>query len=267
MRELESLSDSELNSQTQHMARREKAATLELLEHLLEVERRGLALRLGFGSVFEYVHRGLGYSEGAAGERVAAMRLLGRVPEAKEKLITQKLTLTTAAKVQTFVRALEKTERRRVEAIETLQLVAEVAGKSKREVEKLFLEKAPGAAIPKERVREVSVGLSEIKLVVNAEFVALLDEAKTLLSASSQTEVIERALRAMVAQKRKSLEPKRAVTRPAESTGKALPGAHVLPLARGGTTELVNLRLLCQAHNLERASAYELLDSSHRHLL
>lgn len=104
---LKTLSDSELMTQTQAAARREKAATLELLEHLLEVERRGTALAQGFGSMFEYVHRGLGYSEGAADERVAAMRLLRRVPEAKEMFATQKLSLTTAAKVQTFVRALK----------------------------------------------------------------------------------------------------------------------------------------------------------------
>jgi hypothetical protein len=110
----QNLSDAKLLAATQSAATREKQATLELLEHLLEVDRRDLALREGYSSLWEYVHRGLGYSEGAASERVAAMRLLKRAPEAAQMIRDQKLTLTVAAKVQHFVRWVERTEARTV---------------------------------------------------------------------------------------------------------------------------------------------------------
>lgn len=42
---LQNLSDSELLSKTRSAATHEKSATLDLLDHLLEVERRGIVLR------------------------------------------------------------------------------------------------------------------------------------------------------------------------------------------------------------------------------
>ena len=52
---LKHLSDQELLSQTQAAVARERAATTEVLYHLLEVEVRMLYAQLGFSTLFEYV--------------------------------------------------------------------------------------------------------------------------------------------------------------------------------------------------------------------
>ena len=171
---LNSLSDKDLLQATHTVSIREKAATLELLEHLLEVERRDLVFKQGYSSLWDYLHRGLSYSESAASERVAATRLLKRAPEAAQLMSEQKLSLSTAAKVQHFVRAIEKTEHRKVDEKETHELLANVSGKSRREVEKLFVSMAPALTrLPTERTREITPDLTELRIVVDAETIAL----------------------------------------------------------------------------------------------
>ena len=185
---------------------REKAATLELLEHLLEVEKRNLVFKQGFSSIWDYLHRGLNYCESAASERVAAMRLLKRAPEVALLMTEQKLSLSTAAKVQHFVRAVEKSERRKIDANETQILLAQVSGKSRRDVEKLFVALAPNLAhLPKERSREITPELTELKMVVDAETIALLEEAKALFGCTNQAETLKRTLKIAITRKKKEL--------------------------------------------------------------
>ena len=64
MKQLQTLSDSELLLQTRSLVSRERALTTELLAHLREVERRRLYAEQGYSSLFDYVRRGLGYCEG-----------------------------------------------------------------------------------------------------------------------------------------------------------------------------------------------------------
>ena len=204
--QLQTFSDQDLLSATHAVSVREKAATLELLEHLLEVEKRDLVFKQGFSSMWDYLHRGLAYCESAASERVAAMRLLKRAPEAAHLMSTQKLSLSTAAKVQHFVRAVEKTERRKVDVKETQTLLAQVSGKSRREVEKLFVTLAPPLAhVPKERTREITPELTELKLIVDTETLALLEEAKALFGCTNQAETLKRTLKVAIERKRKEL--------------------------------------------------------------
>ena len=70
------LSNQELHQQTLTAAQTEKNATLELLKYLREVEMRRLFAERGYSSLFEYIVKALHYSEAAASERVAAMRLV-----------------------------------------------------------------------------------------------------------------------------------------------------------------------------------------------
>ena len=204
--QLTKLNDVDLLSATQAVSVREKAATLELLEHLLEVEKRDLVFQQGYSSMWDYLHRGLAYCESAASERVAAMRLLKRAPVAAQLMTEQKLSLSTAAKVQHFVRAIEKTERRKVDTDETGRLLAQVSGKSRREVEKLFVSLAPNLAhVPKERTREITPELTELKIIVDAETLVLLEEAKALFGYDTQAETLKRTLKIAIARKKKEL--------------------------------------------------------------
>jgi hypothetical protein len=73
------LSDQQLHCDTKSLALEERLVQLELLHHLLEVDRRKLFLSLGFGSLFDYVVKELKYLESSAYRRIQAMRLPYRV--------------------------------------------------------------------------------------------------------------------------------------------------------------------------------------------
>ncbi len=79
-----------------------------VIDHLREVERRGLYLTLGFSGMFDYV-RELGYSTGAAWRRLKAMRLCEEVNGARGRLLEGTLMLDAAAQLQ---HAFEQQERK-----------------------------------------------------------------------------------------------------------------------------------------------------------
>jgi hypothetical protein len=93
------------------------------------------------------------------------MRLLRDVPQAKASLENGKLSLSNAAKVQSFRQAEKKMGR----APDPVDLVAKVESLSQRECEKTLFELSP-EALPRERERIVSATEErDLKIVVSPE--------------------------------------------------------------------------------------------------
>ena len=65
-----------------------------------EVDTRGLYLRRGFGTIFEYAVRELGYSDAAAWRRMKAMELCEETDGARDLLQNGLISLSTAAELQ-----------------------------------------------------------------------------------------------------------------------------------------------------------------------
>ncbi len=107
---LKQVSSSELLNKVRTLATEERRITLHLIEHLREIDARMLYAELGFESLFAFVVKHLGLSEGSAHRRIAAMRLLNDVPEVKEKLESGALTVTNAAKIQVALKAADKND-------------------------------------------------------------------------------------------------------------------------------------------------------------
>ena len=99
---LTSLSDSNLLSQTKLLVQKERKITVEVLEHLCEIDQRKLYLKRGFSSLFNYATKELGYSEGSTYRRINAMKLCREFPETAFKIQNGNLNLTTASQLQTF---------------------------------------------------------------------------------------------------------------------------------------------------------------------
>ena len=102
------LSDHHLLQQVKELSAIEHYVQGVVIDHLREVERRGLYLTLGFSGMFDYV-RELGYSTGAAWRRLKAMRLCEEVNGARGRLLDGTLTLDAAAQLQ---HAFERQERK-----------------------------------------------------------------------------------------------------------------------------------------------------------
>ncbi len=210
------LSDRELLAQTGNLARVERHLQGAIIDHLAEIEARSLFLRRGFASLFEYAVRELGYSDAAAGRRIAAMRLCADNPQTRERLRDGSLSLSAAAELQwAFDR-----QRRRVppvaatatrradtpradtpqaattpavaalptepplvlDAVGRQKLVEEAAGKSTRQVKRMLADLDPELAAAADRVRPLGNGRYELKAVIDAECQRGLEQLAGLLS-------------------------------------------------------------------------------------
>ena len=191
------LSDRELLAQTSNLARVERHLQGAIIDHLAEIEARSLFLRRGFASLFEYAVRELGYSDAAAGRRIAAMRLCADNPQTRERLRDGSLSLSAAAELQwAFDR-----QRRRVPAATTpavaalptepplvldavgrQKLVEEAAGKSTRQVKRMLADLDPELEAAADRVRPLGNGRYELKTLIDAECQRGLEQLASLLS-------------------------------------------------------------------------------------
>ena len=210
------LSDRELLAQTSNLARVERHLQGAIIDHLAEIEARSLFLRRGFASLFEYAVRELGYSDAAAGRRIAAMRLCADNPQTRERLRDGSLSVSAAAELQwAFDR-----QRRRVppvaatatrradtpradtpqaattpavaalptepplvlDAVGRQKLVEEAAGKSTRQVKRMLADLDPELAAAADRVRPLGNGRYELKALIDAECQRGLEQLAGLLS-------------------------------------------------------------------------------------
>jgi hypothetical protein len=176
MKNLSILTSHVLLAKTRTLVADEWRATLELIEHLEEISRRKLYAEMGYASLWEFATRELGLSEGAAQRRIQAMRLVRDVPEAKGSLENGKLSLSNAAKVQSF----RQTEKKMGRVSDAAQLVAKVELLSQRECEKTLFELSP-QALPRERERIVSSSEErELRIIVTPELYEKLQRLKGL---------------------------------------------------------------------------------------
>lgn len=282
-----------LHAATLRAAKNEKAATLELLEYLAEIDLRRLYSEWAYSSLFEYVHKALGYSEAQSSERVSAMRLLRRVPEVKVALEKGTLTLTSTAKLASHVRR-EKSSRE-----EALLLLEQCEGKATREVERVLVSNSTQMEPTPEKVRAITPSLTRVTLEVDEEFMALVTRMRENDGnpALSMKEVFQLAMREYV--KRREVKPSTSrtasrtpevkrvsVSRSPAFRSRYIPISirnqirlrsgdrceyrdptnqrrcesrsgleldHILPYGKGGTNDVENLRHACPSHNLFHA--------------
>ena len=105
------LGDQQLLEQTRRLAANQRCLEVHILDHLDEIDRRGLALRRGFSSLFDYAVRELRFTDAAAQRRIQAMRLCRRHGWVRASLQSGELTLTAAAQLETTFAGAERAER------------------------------------------------------------------------------------------------------------------------------------------------------------
>jgi hypothetical protein len=131
------LSNDELMAAAPRLSGDERGVTARLVAHLAEIDARGLYVAAGYSCLYVYCHEGLGYSEDAAYNRKAAAQVARRYPAILDMLADGRLNLTV-------VRLLAPV----INDANWEATVAEAAGKSKREVEKLVVRLEPKPDVP-----------------------------------------------------------------------------------------------------------------------
>ncbi len=200
------LNDLELLHATYALSRIEQRATATLVAHLEKVDRRKAYALLSYPSLFEYVHKELGYSESSAYERIATMRLTRQNEKAKQLIESGVLTLTGAIQVQRFLKE-EKSIGNDLSPSQQDDLLTAIAGKSKRETEKILLSKSSAPEQPrlKESSRTVTPTHTEVKFFLDEEGMNLLTRARELVRTESTADLFTEALKILVNKKERAL--------------------------------------------------------------
>lgn len=192
-------------------AQKEKVSTMVLLEYLAEVDRRKAFADRGFSSLFEYVHRGLGYSETQTSERVNAMRLMRGTSGVKEQLKNGELTLTSASQIQRFFQMEKKISGKEASAIlldaKKTEIISQCLNLPKREVERVLLSKAsvPVKVALQEKVTMVDPVHIELKRTLSLETEKKLKRAKELTQHATLAELLDKALSALIEKQEKKM--------------------------------------------------------------
>ncbi len=105
------LGDQQLLEQTRRLAADQRCLEVHILDHLDEIDRRGLALRRGFSSLFDYAVRELRFTDAAAQRRIQAMRLCRRHGWVRASLQSGDLSMTSAGQLETTFAGAERAER------------------------------------------------------------------------------------------------------------------------------------------------------------
>ena len=105
------LGDQQLLDQTRRLAANQRCIDAHILDHLDEIDRRGLALRRGFSSLFDYAVRELRFTDAAAQRRIQAMRLCRRHGWVRASLQSGELSMTAAGQLEATFAGAERAER------------------------------------------------------------------------------------------------------------------------------------------------------------
>lgn len=264
---LRHLTDKTLLADTKRLVEKERSLSIQILHHLKEIERRRLFSDLGYGSLFEYTVKELGYSEASASRRIQSARLLKEIPTIENKLKTGELSITNVALAAlTF-------KNENVSDKETkIEILSKIENKTKRECEKALNELLPTSK---------KVALS-FKIEFSEKNMELLEEIKGLLAHRRMKEeeiffyVLSLSIEEIKKQKFKlnakfnTPVAKPCITRSIPNIIKKqvyerdqgrcvkckssykLEYDHMTPFAHGGKTSLENLRLLCFSCNQRR---------------
>jgi hypothetical protein len=131
------LSDSELVARLPTLVQGERRAMADVIEHLVEMERRRLYLRHSASSLYRYCIARLGYAEDAALKRHRVAKLALRVPQVLDDLRAGTIHLTGL-----FLLSSHLTEDN------AAPLLGEARGRSRRQIEELIARWFPRPDVP-----------------------------------------------------------------------------------------------------------------------
>lgn len=271
------MTNHEIARKLEELAARERKITNEILQIIIIAMDRRTYLELGFPSMFEWLVRGFGYSNGAAYRRIEAAKVLKAVPDATKKLQEGRVNLSTLSKAQNCFKNREKKTGHKVQGQEKRKVLQKLENKSQREAEQILASLFPEAQPPARQDRRTVVDENTTRLSVNLtnETMNHLQRAKEVLShklpEAKDADVIAYALEFLL----EKIDPLRKSTSAAEvnraatikhSEGKCtykdpktgqvcgsryqIEVDHIVPKALGGRDTRDNLRALCRKHNL-----------------
>ncbi len=179
---LKALTSDQLLTETKTLVSEERRITAILIDHLSEINQRLLFLKLGYSSLFEFVTKELGLSEGAAQRRIQATRLMQDLPNAREAFENGSLSLSNAAKLQSHFQAIKKSGKTTTHE-EKQAITKKAENKPQRECDQMLFGLAPELPKP-EKAKILSPTLRELNFAISEELFQKINRLRDLLSHS-----------------------------------------------------------------------------------
>ncbi|RYZ84933.1 MAG: HNH endonuclease [Proteobacteria bacterium] len=208
---LQKLSDAELLFDTRKAIKSEREATSIVVKYFREISARELYLKHACPSLFQFATEKLGYCAASAQARINAMELVVALPEVQKKIESGELSLTAAAKVQSFFRAEKKAKKTYTEQ-QKLEVVQGCLSKSTREVERELAGRNPQVA-RLESIKPVSADSFELRVTISEDLEANIRKLKGLLAHSHPGMTTEDLLATLVEIGLEKLDPVRKAKR------------------------------------------------------
>ncbi|QDK45242.1 hypothetical protein DOM22_08775 [Bdellovibrio sp. ZAP7] len=119
----------ELDQRIKSLSAKERDLLHEVLLTIKEIDSRRTYLDMGFGSLFDYLVKGVGYSEGSAQRRIDAARLIRELPQVAEKIQSGELKLNQISLVQKASREVWKSQSKQVTAEQKMEVLESLIAK------------------------------------------------------------------------------------------------------------------------------------------
>jgi hypothetical protein len=261
--DISTLTNTTLLKNTEKLVNKERKLINVLLYHLKEIEVRKLFLDLGHDSIYKYCQKELKLTPKQAFLRVTAARTLHKNPELEESIARGELSLSNISIVETFAKEnrLSKDQRKKAFVLAKNKLKTELYQSLKQEFSgydrSTFYRKLV-ININKETYQKIKTIQNykylEIDLLFSQALDALIEKIDPgnrpikWVKPYSNSRTPSKNLKALVWRKSKGV-----CQYPGCESTKNLEVDHIIPYAKGGKTEIDNLRLLCRAHNQKLA--------------
>jgi hypothetical protein len=242
------------------LVRIERKVTSRILDLLPRVNY----LELGYSNLYDYLVRGLGYSERVAYQRLSAIRIIKDVPEVKQKIESGVLSFSAIAKASPHLKS--KTVKQKKE------LIAKLENKSAREVEKLL---SSGGSTLVSKKRYVNSQTIRITMDVSEDEYKDIERLRSLKSQKNDKDLLINLVRAALT-KYTNTKHKPTTSKNPRQIAQTLknyllkqanykcqyPGCvqshylqidHIKPVRNGGRQNPENLQVLCASHNQYKA--------------
>lgn len=249
-----------LHQELIELRKHEKKITSQILDKLQEMQDSKGYLKLGFSSLFDYLVRGLGYSEATAYQRQACVRLSREIPEIKQKIDQGRLSMSAVTTVYKHIRKSSVQEKR-----DTLK---KIENKSTRQIKTMFAEPMRPLQVKKTTYQDKVY----IRLELSHTQHQKLERLKALKSHKYDLESLFENLIEAELKKSESTEFKPTKSKNPRQISKRLrnhvlkranyqcqyPGCesdhllqvdHIIPVRMGGNQNSNNLQILCASHN------------------
>jgi len=133
------------------LVKTERKLTYEILLLIQTLDLTKSYRELGYASLFEYLTKEVGYSDGSAQRRISSARLLKEIPQIAEDLKTGELNLTQVSLAQMAFRQEEKKSSEKIHRKAKELVLNQLKNKNSFETKKILKEGCPSFEIPQSK--------------------------------------------------------------------------------------------------------------------